>query len=110
MAVNFKEMVTGATLTGSAVSYYTAPSLTSGSIQAATAYNPTGSPVTILVYKVPSAGAAGSPNLVCSRAVPAGATVMLNELINHKLAPGSGIYASGLALTMNISGVEYVPD
>lgn len=110
MAVTFKEMVSAQTLTAAAVSYYTAPALTSASIQAATVFNPTGAAVAVTIYKVPAAGAANASTTICTRSVPAGATIQPNELINHKLEPGSQIFALGLALTMNISGVEYIPD
>lgn len=110
MSIKFKEMVKGATLTGAAVSLYTAPSLTSASIQAAVAYNPTGSPVTVLIYKVPSGLVADNTTLISSRAVGSGLTIQPIELINHKLEPGTQLFAAGTGLTLNISGVEYIPE
>lgn len=110
MALKFKEMITGATLTGSAVALYTSPALTAASVQAATCYNPTASVVILQVFKVPVSGSATSATLICSRNVPSGVSVMVNELINHKLEAGTSIFALGAALTLNVSGVEYVPD
>lgn len=110
MSIKFKEMVAAQTLTAAPVAYYTAPTLTSATIQAATVYNPTGAPVTVLIYKVPSGGSAGSPTLISTRAIPAGQTLSPIETINHKLEPGTQIFATGLALTLNISGIEYIPE
>lgn len=110
MSIKFKEMVAGQTLTAAAVSYYAAPTLTSATIQAATVYNPTGAPVTVLIYKVPSGGSANASTLISTRAIPAGASLTPIEAINHKLEPGTQIFATGLALTLNVSGIEYIPE
>ena len=66
--------------------------------------------MTINLYKVPSGLAADATTKICTRIVPAGAVVMLNEAINHKLEGGTQLFADGLALTLNISGVEYVAE
>lgn len=110
MSVKFKEMVAAQTLTAVATTYYTAPGLTSASIQAATAYNSTGAAVDLQIFKVPAAGSANNATLICRRSVPAGTTIQALETINHKLEPGTQIFALGLALTLNISGVEYVQE
>ncbi|MBC8642133.1 hypothetical protein IAG25_35600 [Caballeronia sp. EK] len=110
MATKYKEMVKGVTLTASAVSYYTAPDLTSASIHAASANNPGGSPVTINVYKVPSGTSAGSATRIASKTVPAGLTAQFPELVNHKLEPGTQIFADGNGCSLNISGIEYVAE
>lgn len=109
MTTKYREMVAGQTLTGSAASYYTAPTSTYGAIHAASVCNPTGAVVTVNIYKVPTGGAAGSPTKIASKAVSAGATIAVPEVINHKLEPGTQLYADGLACTLNISGIEYVP-
>lgn len=109
MSITWKEMVSGA-ITGSVVGYYVVPLSTSATIQAATAYNPTGAPVTVNLYKVPTARAADATTLVCSRTIPAGATAMLNEAINHKLEEGTQISASGAGCTLTVSGVQYIPE
>lgn len=110
MATKYKEMIRGATLTGAAASFYTAPVLVSASIHAASGNNPTGSAVTMNVYKVGSGGAADATTKLISKTVGAGKTVQFPELVNHKLEPGSQIYADGLACTLNVSGIEYTPD
>lgn len=110
MTIKWREMVRGVTLTASAASQYTTPMLTAASIQAATVYNPTGSPVIVSIYKVPTGLAADATTLIGTRSVAAGVTNQLIDIINHKLEAGTQLYAVGLALTLNISGVEYIPD
>lgn len=107
MAIAWREMVASA-ITGVATSYYTTPAATSATIQAATAYNPTGAPVTVIVYKVPVTRSADATTLICTRIVPAGATVMLNETLNHKLEAATQIFAVGAGCTLTVSGVQYV--
>ena len=109
MSVSYKEMVSGQTLTGAPLAYYVAPSLTQASITAVSITNPTGAPVTVNLYKVPTAGAAGAPTRIASRTLAAGATLSMPDAVNHKLAPGTQIYADGLACTLNVSGVEFIP-
>lgn len=109
MSMKWREIIAGATLTGAPVSLFTAPDLTYETIQQATIYNPTGAPVTFSLYKVPTGLTPIAATLICTRAVAAGTTVTANEAINHKLEPGTQLFASGLALTLNVSGVEYVP-
>lgn len=109
MAMKWREMITGATLTASPVSLFTAPPLTYETIQQATAFNPTAAPVVFSLYKVPTGLAAGPETLICTRTVAAGQCAQANEAINHKLEPGTQLFALGLGLTLNVSGVEYVP-
>jgi hypothetical protein len=109
MTLNYKEMVTGQVLTGSPVIYYTAPALTQASITAVSITNATGAPVTVNLYKVPAAGAANTGTRIASRSLAAGSTLSMPDAINHKLAPGTRLYADGLACTLNISGVEFIP-
>lgn len=109
MTTKYREMVAAQTLTGSAVSYYTAPSGTSAAIHAASITNPTGAVVTVNIYKVPTGSAAGSPTKIASKTVGAGATIAVPEVVNHKLEPATQLFADGLACTLNISGVEFVP-
>lgn len=108
--ITYKEMVVGQTLTASAVVYYTAPANTAATIHAATVNNPTVAAVVVNLYKVPAAGTAGGPNKIATRTVPAGQTVTLFDALNHKLQPGTQIYADGLGLGLNVSGVEYIPE
>lgn len=110
MSIKYKEMVKSSTLSSSSANLYTAPAQTSASIQAATCYNTTLAPVLLTVFKVPANGAADTSNIICVRSVPAGSTVQAIEMINHKLEPGTSIYANGLGLTFNVSGVEYIQE
>lgn len=110
MAIKYKEMIVGQTLTGSAVAYYTAPANTAATVQAATVSNPTAGAVVATLHKVPNAGAASGANIIATRTVPAGATITLFDALNHKLEAGSQLYALGLGLGLNVSGVEYIPE
>lgn len=110
MSITWKEMVNGVVLTGAPLSYYATPALAAATIQAATIYNPTGGALTVNFYKVPPARAADASTLICTRSIPAGATLPLNEAINHKLQAGTQIFASGNGMTLAVSGVEYVSE
>lgn len=110
MATTYKELVKGATLTGSAGSLYTAPTATSASVQAASANNPTGGVVTINVYKVPSGRSADGTTRIASKNVSAGATAQFPELVNHKLESGTQLFADGNGCSISVSGIEYVKD
>lgn len=110
MSIAYKEMIAGQTLTASAVAYYAAPANTSASIQAATVNNPTAAAVVVSLYKVPAAGAATGANKIAVRTVPPGQTVTLFDALNHKVQAGSQLFAEGLGLGLNISGVEYIPE
>jgi hypothetical protein len=110
MTTSYKELVKGATLTGASTSLYTAPSATSASIQAASANNPTAGVVTINVYKVPSGRSADATTRIASKNAAAGATAQFPELVNHKLEPGTQIYADGNGCSISVSGIEYVKD
>jgi hypothetical protein len=110
MTTTYKELVKGASLTGSSVPLYTAPTATSASIQAASANNPTAGVVTINVYKVPSGRVADSSTRIASKNVAADATAQFPELVNHKLEPGTQIFANGNGCALSVSGIEYVKD
>lgn len=109
MTTKYREMVAAQTLTASPVSYYTAPGGTYAAIHAASVNNPTGAVVTVDIYKVPTGGSAGAATKIASKAAIANGTTQLPEIVNHKLEPGTQLFADGLACTLNISGVEYVP-
>lgn len=110
MATKYKEMVKAVTLTGTATSQYTAPTGTYAAIHAASANNPTGGAVTVNVYKVPSGAAADGTTRIASKTIPAGKPGQFPELVNHKLEPGTQLFADGLGCSLNISGIEYVPE
>lgn len=109
MTTKYREMVAAQTLTGSAVSYYVTPGATYGAIHAASICNPTGAVVTVNIYKVPNGGSAGAPTKIASKSVSPGATIAAPEIVNHKLEPATQLFADGLACTLNISGIEYIP-
>lgn len=98
-----------AVLTASAVSEYTAPTGTQTAIHQATAWNPTAGVVTVKLYIVPAAGSAADATTVWAQNVPAGASVQIPQIIGHKLQAGQQLYASGLGVTLTISGAENVP-
>lgn len=110
MPTTYKELVKAATLTGTAASLYTAPASTSAAIHAAAVNNPTAAAVTVNVYKVPTSLAADGTTKIASKAVPAGVPISLTDLINHKLEPGTRIFADGAGCTLNISGVEWIQE
>lgn len=108
--INWKELVYGAVLDTGATTYYTAPDSTYATIQAVSVYNPTAAPVTFAMFRVRSGGVAEDANRICSRIIAPGAVLQAHEAINHKLEPLSRLMAQGLGLTMNVSGVEYIPE
>jgi hypothetical protein len=111
MTTKYREMVAAQTLTAAAsTALYVAPLLTYSAIHAVTAFNPTAAPVTVSLYKVAAGGSAGNPQLIASRVLSAGQVGSLNDAINHKLEPGTQLYALGLGTTLNVSGVEFVQD
>jgi hypothetical protein len=110
MTTTYKELVKGASLTGTAVSLYVAPAATSASVQAASANNPTAGVVTLNVYKVPSGRIADGTTRIAAKTILAGATAQFPELVNHKLEPGTAIYADGNGCSISVSGIEYVKD
>lgn len=111
MATKYREMIAGQTLAAAASSaLYVAPGLTYAAIHAASISNPGASPVTVNLYKVPAGSSVGSSTLIASRTIAASQTAQLNDAINHKLEPGTQLFALGLGATLNVSGIEYVQD
>lgn len=107
--IKYTEMVAGQVLTATALTYYTAPASTQAVIHACAVTNPTGAAVVVNLYRVSSGTVAGAPTRIASRTIPAGQTMSLIDSINHKLAPGSQLFADGLGCGLNVSGVEYIP-
>jgi hypothetical protein len=66
--------------------------------------------VTLNVYKVPSGRAADGTTRIAAKNIAAGATAQFPELVNHKLEPGTQIYADGNGCSISVSGIEYVKD
>lgn len=105
-----KTLNAGATLTGSAVAYYTAPAQTYGVVKNAVVTNTTGAPVALTLYRVPSGGTADAAHtLISARSIAAGATDLCPELVNKVIEPGASIQALGNGLSISIDGVEVVP-
>lgn len=95
-------------LTGAAAAVYTAPAGTATAIHQATAWNPSGSVVTLKLYIVPAAGSAADATTVWSTNVPAGTSVQIPQVIGHKLQATEQLYAVGSGLTLTVSGAENV--
>lgn len=109
MTTTAKRLVSGSQLTGSAATYYTAPTLTKTIIKSAQLTNTTAGAVACTVYLVPSAGTAGATNTVISaRSIAAGETYNCPELVNAVLEAGGTIQALGLNVTLTASGAEIV--
>lgn len=105
-----KRLVEGSQLTGSAVTYYTAPAKTKTILKKLTLTNTSAGAVTATVYLIPSGGTAGDANtLKKAVSIAAGATYDCAEAVNHVLEPGDFLQAlasAGTAVTLMASGVE----
>ena len=102
------QLVTAQLLSSTPSSVYTTPGLTVASITAASVNNPTGSPVAVNFYRVPSAGSADDSTLIASINVPAGICTNVYALVNVKFDANTQIYASGDGCYINISGTQTV--
>lgn len=107
MAINWKQLAQ-AVLTGTPVNIYQPPVSTSATITAVTAWNPTGSPVTVDCYIAPNSGSATDATHVGRVVVPATKTSAVYDLINHKLYNQEMLFASGNGCTITVSGAESV--
>lgn len=110
MATPWKQLVKGTALTGTSALMYTAPALTSATIQAAAVNNSTAGAVTVNIFLVPAGQSVGPAYRIASKNVAAASVGNLSEIVNHKLEPGAAIYADGNGMTLTISGAEYVPN
>lgn len=88
---------------------YTAPTATTSTIGNMSFSNTSGSPVAITVYNVPSAGSAGTTNIVVpSFTLSAGQSYVPPQLIGLSLAPGATLQAlAGTAAVINAQGGVY---
>lgn len=93
-------------LTGAAAQQFATSAGQQTSIQAATAWNPTGAPVTVQVWVVPPSGSASDATRVSNVQVGAGATQPLYDLLNHKVPPGGSVQALGNGVTLTLSGAQ----
>lgn len=107
MTVTWKQLAQ-AVLTGTPANIYQPPVSTSATITAASAWNPTGSPITVDCYITPNAGSATDATHVGRVVVPATKTIPVYDLINHKLSAQQILFASGNGATITVSGAESV--
>jgi hypothetical protein len=64
--------------------------------------------VTVKFYIVPVSGSETDATTVESIVAPAGQSIQVPNLINHKLVPGMMLWATGLGVTCTVSGAESV--
>lgn len=110
MTIALKNLVPGSQLTNATATYYTAGAGVSAKINNATAYNADTSAHNLTVYIVPSGGAAGVANeVLATKSVAPGATVILSELIGKNIETGGTIQALADAsahVNLMVSGIE----
>ena len=98
-------LVAGIQLTGSAATYYTAPTGNRVTIKSASVTNTTAGVVALTLYRVPSGGSASAANtIVSAKNVAVGETYNCPELVNKVLHAGDTIQALGLNLSLDVSG------
>lgn len=105
MSVNWKTLYQGV-LTGTGAAVYSPGAALQGAIHAANVWNPTAAAVTLNLYIVPTGGSAADATRVVKMSVPAGAYAPIPDIVNHKIANPSALYADGLGMTLTISGAE----
>ena len=105
MSVNWKTLYQGV-LTGAPAAVYAPSAALQGAIHAANVWNPTAAAVTMNLYIVPAGGSAGDATRVVQMSVPAGRYLPVVDIVNHKVANPSALYADGAGLTLTVSGAE----
>lgn len=93
-------------LTAAATTQFTTAAGVQTTIHAATAWNPTGSPVTVQVFIIPNGGSATDATRVGNTQIGAGATGVLYDVLNHKVPPGGSVAAIGNGVTLTLSGAQ----
>lgn len=110
MTVLARTLIQPVQLPAAQATQYTAPANTRTIIDKMTVTNPTAGALTVTVYIVQAAGAAGAGNvLISAQSVAAGAAYLCPEAVGHILNPGDFIaaFASAAAsLVMRASGRE----
>ena len=102
-------MISGSQLTGSATTYYTAPTLTKAVIKSAQLTNTTAAPISATLYLVPLSGTAGVTNtFISAQPIAVGETYNCPEIINSVIEAGGFVQALGNGLTLTMSGIEIV--
>jgi len=108
-----KRLIDGVQLTADAVIYYAASANSLTTISAASVTNTTATAQAVTIHLVPSGGAAGVGNVVCSgRVVAPGETFNVSGCIGQTLAAGGTIQAlsdAAAALTLVASGYVTTP-
>ncbi|RQS88073.1 hypothetical protein [Burkholderia seminalis] len=104
MAVNWKTL--SQSVLGAAASVYAPAAGKQGAVHSANAWNPTAAPVTVNVFLVPNAGVADDTTRVHQVSVPAGKSLPLTEIINLKVVNPAALFASGVGVTLTITGAE----
>jgi hypothetical protein len=108
--VQAKTLFETAQLPAANTDLYTAPVGTRTIIDKMTVTNPTAAAVTVTVFLVPAAGAAGAANTVISaQSVAAGQSYLCPEVAGHVLNTGDKITAvasTATALVVRVSGRE----
>lgn len=112
MAVNFSSFALNDQISGTTDAapdtLYTASNGTA-QIRKATAFNNSGSAVTVDIYILPSGGSASSTEPIVSKSVGMATTVSLSELEGHVVPDGGRIQAfAGTAnvIFVSLSGIE----
>src|SRR5882672_8957010 len=108
MTIRQTQLIAPIQLTNAVATYLTAPVNTTYRIGRAAFSNPTGGAVTVTVYLVPAAGAAGVANEIVNAVnVAAGSTYVSPELAGQVLPPGSTLQAlasAGASIVLYASG------
>lgn len=101
--------IAAAQLTASAVTYYTANTGVSATINNLSLTNTSANPVAVTLYRVPSAGAAGASNTILSAfSLAAGQTYVPPQAIGLQLDPGMTLQAlAATAAAVTIAGGVY---
>lgn len=101
--------IVAAQLTTSAAAYYTAPAATESTINNLSFTNTSASPVSVTLYRVPSAGTAGATNTILSAfSLAAGQTYVPPQAIGLHLDPGMTLQALASAATsVTVAGGVY---
>ena len=108
MAQAPKRIIQGATLTGSAATYYTVAPNTTTVIKKLPIVNTTAGAVNCTIYLIPNGGTAGSTNTITSaRSIAAGETWSCPDAENMVMTAGGQIQALGVGLTIMGSAVEF---
>ena len=107
MSVSPRALVTSAQLPSGETTQYTSDTGTYTILDKVTAYNGSGSAVTVTVKLVPSGGTAGASHVMASQSIAAGTSYTFPEVIGQVLEPGgflSTTASTGSAVVFRVSG------